>query len=176
MKKAKKKIKKPSKLLLTPTNDIPAQGTPTDAAITLSATAIPPAKKKYIYAGTAYRDNAVGAPSEYGEHVVQKTIQYIETEFMKDEPVPTIAGLAVYLKKSRQSLYEYAKAYQEFGDIIRELLALQEKKLLAGGLGNKLNPAIVKLMLGRHGYTDKSEDVTSRVSEHFAEAEKFYTE
>ena len=76
--------------------------------------------------------------------------------------LPSIAGLAVYLKVSRASLYLWAEEYQEFSDILEQILSSQEKKLLEGGLSNVYNPTLAKLALGKHGYHDKVDsDLTS---------------
>jgi hypothetical protein len=38
---------------------------------------------------------------------------------------------------------------------------LQERTLLNGGLGKDFNPVITKLVLGKHGYSDKQEEDNS---------------
>ena len=73
------------------------------------------------------------------------------------ETVPNIAGLACYLSKARSRVYEYGEQNEEFKDILESILALQESKLLSGGLKGDYNPTITKLMLTKHGYSDKSE-------------------
>jgi hypothetical protein len=37
----------------------------------------------------------------------------------------------------------------------------QERKLTNGSLSNQLNPMIAKLMLSKHGYSDKIDNVSS---------------
>ena len=61
-------------------------------------------------------------------------------------------------KKSicRDTLYEYAKKYREFSDIVEIVGNLQAKRLLSGGLLNKFNSTIARLMLTKHGYKDQS--------------------
>jgi hypothetical protein len=72
----------------------------------------------------------------------------------KDEAIPTIEGLAVYLSISRDSLY----ANDAFSDILEAVRTLQAKHLITGSLRNELNPAISKMMLSaKHGYVEKSE-------------------
>jgi hypothetical protein len=41
--------------------------------------------------------------------------------------------------------------------------AKQERQLISGGLTNEFNSAITKMMLTKHGYTDKTEtDITTK--------------
>ena len=77
--------------------------------------------------------------------------------------LPSIAGLAVYLKISRDTVYEWSKLYPDFSDILAEILAEQEKRLMEAGLKGDYNSNIAKLALGKHGYHDKVDtDVTTK--------------
>lgn len=71
--------------------------------------------------------------------------------------VPTKGGLAKYLKVSRDSLYEWAKESEEFSDIMEELGAEQEDRLINKGLSGEYNPTIAKVLLTKHGYRDQQE-------------------
>lgn len=73
----------------------------------------------------------------------------------EDELFPSIAGLAVYLKKSRETIHKWAREYPQFSDIVCTLLAIQEKKLTKGGIVGDYNASITKLLLTKHGYSDK---------------------
>lgn len=76
--------------------------------------------------------------------------------------VPSIAGLSVYLNISRAVVYDEAQRSPEFREIIEQIKTLQESKLINGGLGGDMNPTIVKLMLAKHGYVEKTAtDLTS---------------
>lgn len=103
--------------------------------------------------------NPVGRPSELGECLI-KAREYLMGGYegeMANEPVPSISGLACWLGKHRSTIYDYASKDDEFSDIVENILALQETKLVAGGLRGELNPTITKLMLTKHGYSDKQE-------------------
>ncbi len=43
----------------------------------------------------------------------------------------------------------------EFSDILTRVEQMQEMKLIDGGLRNAFNPAITKMMMTKHGYSDK---------------------
>src|SRR3989344_5056457 len=100
--------------------------------------------------------NKIGRPTNYSEELCSKANRYLK-EFEKDEPVPTMAGLAFFLKIPRQKIYEYKEKHEEFRDIVEILMGLQEMKLLSGSLTNKLNSKISTLMLSKHGYSNKEE-------------------
>lgn len=82
--------------------------------------------------------------------------------------LPSVAGLARYLRVGRRTIYDWAsndennqdELNKEFSHILEDLLAEQEKRLLDNGLSSHYNSNITKLLLTKHGYTDKT-DVTS---------------
>ena len=73
--------------------------------------------------------------------------------------MPQIAGMALAMGVERQTLYEWAKDddKEEFSYIFTRVMALQERGLINNGLKGSFNPAITKMMLTKHGYSDKSE-------------------
>lgn len=97
-----------------------------------------------------------GRPTKYGQEILDKTRKYIDGGY---GIFPSIAGLALALKVSRDTVREWAKeeGKEEFSAIIEELQALQEQKLLENGLTNEYNPTITKVVLTKHGYSDKQE-------------------
>lgn len=90
---------------------------------------------------------------DYSEHWEEK---YNQT-------VPSIVGLANHLGVARSTIYEHAKRSREFQDILDRIQSQQEEVLFTGSLTGKFNPVISKLMLTKHGYSDKTEvDQTTR--------------
>ena len=121
-------------------------------------------------------------PSKYSEEIIQKTQEYIDS--CEDEEIqqvkissekgyenyiykvkvnlPTVEGLAGYLKVNRDTIYDWCKEYKEFSDIIEELKAKQAERLINNGLSGDYNSTIAKVLLTKHGYVDKNEtDLTS---------------
>jgi hypothetical protein len=104
-------------------------------------------------------------PTDYkGAETIKKVREYLN--LCKDEYVglgkirvklPSIEGLSVYLDVSRSTLYLWRENHQEFSDILEELLSRQAEVLLNNGLSGDYNSTIAKLVLGKHGYTDKTE-------------------
>lgn len=113
------------------------------------------AKKKSV--------NKQGRPSKYNEEMLKKAEHYIIGGFSADEDViPTMAGLALYLKVDKTTLYEWAKKHEEFSHSLNRLNYHQEKITLNQALINKFNAHIAGKVLANHGYTDKSAfDLTS---------------
>lgn len=75
------------------------------------------------------------------------------------DTVPTIAGLAITLGISRQTCYAWQddQEKQVFSYIIDKLKQVQERALVNKGLLGEYHPQITKVMLARHGYSDKQE-------------------
>jgi hypothetical protein len=72
--------------------------------------------------------------------------------------IPTIGGLARYLKVARSTLYVWAKEHPEFSDVMEALGAEQEDRLIRNGLGGTYNPTIAKVLLTKHGYREGIEN------------------
>lgn len=74
--------------------------------------------------------------------------------------LPTIEGLARFLRVNRDTLYTWAAKHTDSSDILDDLRAEQADKLISNGLSGDYNSTITKLMLTKHGFSDK-QDVTS---------------
>ena len=107
---------------------------------------------------------AGGRPTKYNEEALNTAEDYIVNFSDYGDAIPSVVGLAVALKTHRDTIYAWAKeeGKEAFSDIVKRLSTNQERKLLNGGLDNSFNPTIAKLLLGKHGYSDKQEtDITS---------------
>lgn len=122
-----------------------------------------------------------GRPTDYSKETIEKTRQYIDscedieeqqltglslkgTELYKNKlkvNIPTIEGLAFYLKVHKDTIYEWRKVYSEFSDLIGELLAKQARELISKGLSGDYNPTIAKVLLTKHGYREGIEQTGS---------------
>lgn len=101
-----------------------------------------------------------GRPSAYNKEVLEIANAYIDnfnTEY--GHAIPSVVGLAKILRKSRECLYNWARDEEkkEFSDILENINTSQEFELINGGLTNELNSNITKLVLGKHGYSDKQD-------------------
>lgn len=118
-------------------------------------------------------------PTDYSPEILEKTKLYLS--LCEDEEVqeltglsakgtelyrtklkvnlPSIEGLSLFLGLSRETIYawEGQEGKDEFSDIIMKVRAKQAKTLIEKGLSGDYNPTIAKLLLGKHGYSDKQE-------------------
>ncbi|WP_337241752.1 DNA-packaging protein [Proteus faecis] len=104
----------------------------------------------------------VGCPSKLTNELIAKAKEYLYGGYESfGDVVPSVAGLSCYLAIARSTTYEYAKQDsvqgREFSDIVEGILSLQENKLINGGLKGDFNASIAKLMLAKHGYSEKQE-------------------
>lgn len=101
--------------------------------------------------------NPVGRPSELPE-TIEKAKEYLHGGYETvGEVMPSVAGLACYCGKSRETMYDYQKQSSEFSDIVASVLTLQESKLLNNGVTGVFNATITKLLLTKHGYSERHE-------------------
>ena len=98
-----------------------------------------------------------GRPTLYTDELLEKAREYIENHVKYGDVVPSHAGLATEIGITRKTLYEWAKDSEKaaFSDILDECNRKQERMLLSGALVGDMNANIAKLMLGKHGYSEK---------------------
>ena len=94
---------------------------------------------------------------------------YRNTHTRLEVKPPSIAGLARYLGISRETVRLWAAEGEskdadplnkEFFGIVEDVLAEQEERLISKGLSGQYSPVLAKLLLHKHGYSDKT-DLTS---------------
>lgn len=98
-------------------------------------------------------------PTSYDKEVLEKANEYLEYFEDLGDKVPTVAGLCGHIKRSRSTVYKWAEEEDkvEFSDILDQVMQYQEQKLVNGGLSNQFNSTITKMMMTKHGYSDKQE-------------------
>ena len=103
--------------------------------------------------------NPVGRPSKYTPELIQRARRYLTAHADMGDLVPSIAGLACVLGVFRETCHAWAKdpEKEEFSNILKELAQRQERVLLSKGLSGDFNAPITKMMLSKHGYSDRIE-------------------
>ena len=104
---------------------------------------------------------AGGRPTSYSPEVLKLARDYVDN---CPNTVPMVVGLCKHIDRGKTTVYNWAKDEdkQEFRDILEEIEQNQHIELIEGGLSNDFNSAITKMMLTKHGYSDKVEqDITS---------------
>ena len=106
----------------------------------------------------------VGRPTLYTPKLVKAAWDYVNGGWITaGDKVPTVAGLACEIGVHRDTCHEWAKNdNKQFSDILQEIAQKQERELVNNGLTGDFVAPITKMMLTKHGYSDKVEQhVTS---------------
>ena len=105
-------------------------------------------------------------PTSLTDEFIELADEYMNSWEEFGESIPSVAGLSLHARVSRDSIYEWLNTkptqasdeiYAKFSDIITQLVSTQEVKLLNGGLSGAFNSTISKLILHKHNYSDKAE-------------------
>ena len=102
-----------------------------------------------------------GRPTDYTDQVLELARGYVKN---CPDKVPIVVGLCKHIGRAKTTVYRWAKedGKEEFKDILEEIEENQHIGLINGGLDSTFNSRITKMMLTKHGYSDKVEqDVTS---------------
>ena len=101
-----------------------------------------------------------GRPTLCTPELVEKAWEYV-TGGWKDvgDPIPSVAGMACEIGVHRETLRLWGKDENSaFFGILSRLSEMQERELLKGGLVGGFNAPIAKMILTKHGYSDRVEN------------------
>lgn len=107
-----------------------------------------------------------GRPTSYTDDMLEKAYEYLSFFIEPDQRpenfnqvVPTVVGLCQHIKRAKSTVYSWVghEDKAQFMDILNEIEEIQHVGLVNGGLAGILNPVVTKMMLTKHGYTDKLE-------------------
>ena len=104
---------------------------------------------------------AGGRPTTYTPEVVEEAWAYTrgEWESVHEHAVPSVVGLCSAIKRSKTCIYDWAKVEgNEFSDILKEIHENQELVVFGRSLTGDYNSTMAKLMLTKHGYSDKQDN------------------
>jgi hypothetical protein len=71
--------------------------------------------------------------------------------------IPSVAGLACYLGFSRETMYQWAEQCPKWKSLLSSINTLQEVKIIDGTLRDGWNANFAKMLMVKHGYTEKQE-------------------
>lgn len=126
------------------------------------------------------RKHAPGRPTKYSPQVLIKTQEYLDNcqdeyfDYHKTQgatsntyerkikvKLPTVEGLALFLKVHRDTVQEWGKQHPPFSVALAKLKEMQLERLIAGGLSGDYNPMITKLVLSaNHGMKERVDNTT----------------
>lgn len=101
-----------------------------------------------------------GRPPIYTqEELLEKTHYYFQNYFRVGDEVPSKVGLALYLEVAQRTIYEWAEndKNKEFSHMLDLIHSKQHQVLTNKSLNGEFNSNIGKLMLTKHGYSDKQD-------------------
>jgi hypothetical protein len=98
---------------------------------------------------------AIGRPKTLTGEVKQHAQDYIDNFDSYGHAIPSVVGLCSVINRSRQTLYNWANTDDDFLDILEAINERQELVTLNKSITGEYNATIAKLLLGKHGYSDK---------------------
>lgn len=105
-----------------------------------------------------------GRPPKYSEELLDQAYEYLTGGWQEvGQQTPSIVGLALYLGIVKSTVYKWAGEddKEDFSDICEAVNNMQESCLINNGLIGVFSPPITKMMMTKHGYSDKVETVNT---------------
>ena len=96
-----------------------------------------------------------GRPTKLTNEVMAKAEEYINTYSDYNHAFPSIVGLSFILNVSRSSVNLWATKNSRFSDILEKIKEKAELVAWQKGLMGDYNANLVKLLLGKFGYSDR---------------------
>lgn len=104
--------------------------------------------------------NRGGGEIKYTPERVELAHNYLEDyDTIYNQAIPSVQGIAKVLKVAESTVYKWAGESDkvELSEILSKLKSLQHETLVTKGLKGDFNSTITKLILTKHGYSDKQE-------------------
>jgi hypothetical protein len=100
---------------------------------------------------------AAGRPSTYTDEMLLKADSYLTEWESLGDMIPSVEGLAEFIERARSTIYKWDSEDDkpEISDILELINEKQKKILINKGLSGDFNSNITKLVLGKHGLSEK---------------------
>ena len=101
-----------------------------------------------------------GRPTDYTEEILDLAQDYVDN---CPDNVPTIVGLCKHIGRGSTTVYVWRDDPEkaEFRDILLQVMDNQHCELVNKGLIGEFNPAVTKMILTKHGYSEKIQQEVS---------------
>jgi hypothetical protein len=121
-------------------------------------------------------NRCAGRPTNYDDSILDEALKYIDNFEADGHAIPTVAGLAMSINRARSTIYKWASEDDKgMDDVLDRLLEKQEEVLLTKGLTNEFNPGVTKMVLAKHGYSDRLQSEVSGVDGSAIEVDQTWT-
>lgn len=102
---------------------------------------------------------AGGRPTKYTPELLEKAEEYLHTYEQYDHAFPSDIGLTMVLGIASSTLYKWAEDPDkaEFTEILGKINKSQQLVAWNKGLKGEYNANLVKLLLGKHGFSEKTQ-------------------
>jgi len=94
-----------------------------------------------------------GRPTKRTPELIDKARNYVN---VYKRLIPSHQDLCLHLDISETTLYRWAEDDDEFREILAKVKLTQFSVAMDGGLGGDMNANLVKLLMGKHGLSEKS--------------------
>ena len=103
----------------------------------------------------------MGRPTKLTDELKATANTYLDVYSDLGHVVPSIQGLAIFLKVAESSIYKWGDECEAFSGTLSDIKTYQHFDLVNGGLNGDHNSTIAKLMLANHGHSDKVDQTIS---------------
>jgi len=100
-----------------------------------------------------------GRPLSYTPQHLEKALDYLENWKALGDVIPQVASLAVHCDIGITALYQWIKRPElaEFAKVHARVMAQQQIELINKGLDRTHDVSLSKLLLNKHGFSDRQE-------------------
>ena len=104
---------------------------------------------------------SIGRPRLLTPELMEKAESYLTQWEAIGDKVPSIESFALYVGIARTTVYAWSNENDEFSYIVERVNAGQARELMNRSLSGELNASISKLLLHKHGHSEKSEVINT---------------
>ena len=96
-------------------------------------------------------------PTKYTPAILARAQEYAQDWEKIGDVIPMICGLACHIDIGKTTIHQWEKeeGKEEFADVCRRVREAQEKVLINKGLSKQSEASLSKLLLMKHGYSDR---------------------
>lgn len=118
------------------------------------------------------KEKPFGRPPKYGADLLKQAYEYIVKGWKETgQQIPSLVGLALYLGVASSTVHKWKndKNKKDFSDICESVMDMQHLALLNNGLTGVFVSPVTKMILTKHGYSDKIDSNKDNIKKIFIE-------